>query len=524
MADYSVDAATGLINVRRDDGSVIQVAPQARPGLEAAGITAVDDPNAGGGASRSYPGFEIVDDPAAAERLRQQGGAAVEESPSQAYKRIAAEPPRERKEAMAEAPVDIPDPPDQRPAASPVRRIPGEFTKVGETRQLGANITGEQIDAEVGAYQSTQDVLARQRDDMAIAQEHARQEAERAVLEGREQLDAQRARRLEIDSDINALAKRRDEAQAAAEAAAVDPAKLMGRAPWTVALAALAQGLQASANANMASAQIRMGQAPTMTFDSNFLQQALDADVARQKMLYEQAKDTARAHDSRYREALDLYGTPEDAAKAIEAQDLAMLQQWAVTQKSRVTDAQQLQAYDMQISELERMKQERITQLEDASAAKVTEQWAQQPDRYVGGGAKQKPAVAEVDSDLAELDAADRWAASLQARGETQVPGYGGNVVSRGLSAAGEYITGSPDEDVGQARKHVERVAGLVQSKYGKSDADAAKAKNEVLGNKTLVQFRKSIADQRARLKRKRAAAAGEAAPVAPGAVPGERR
>ena len=397
MATYS---PADLMPVQLPDGSVVRMRPT--PGLEAyngAGFTSGTPPVGAGGGGDAAPAEPMTpgqQDVAKAIALQEADAAGVGKSHQSLTPNAGRDPfggqafdeytsgVESRKQGSSLQDVPDKEPEAAAPAASPrpARLIKGGPTKTSWQVQPGAAITGERIDAIEKAYNDQIEQQKKQRDDLETAQANARIDQKLALQQKQEVLDQQRVRRIGIDQDIADLNKQRDAMQTRARAHAVDPSRLIKEKPWLLMLTALGSAFQGAAQRT---SEIYAGQPfqPIATKDA--MKDAIEMDIRNQQLEYEQATDQATLADNRYKEALDLYGTPEAAAKAIEAQDLELAQSWVDMHKQQMTDQDQIAALEAVSGDLERSKQQKLAELEDATAAKVTENWQNIPDRWVGG-------------------------------------------------------------------------------------------------------------------------------------------
>lgn len=473
------------------------------PGLDAAGVTAADDPGGlapfdpslgGGGLApiqvAPKPPPELPAGATDEQRIRNVFDPAVSMSMAPGVETIPTSPKEQAGkianvvsgQGNAGDTTDVPDPSGAGAQAAPRGRyVAGGPQKAAWQVQKGDAITGERQDATEGAYDARIGQADRAAEAVEEAQANARIEAGLANLQRQDLLDQERSRRMAIDRDIQALNAKRDEMQAAAEAKAVDPSRLIKEKPWAAMIAGLGMALQGAAQRE---AEIRAGQPFRPIESANWLKDAVDRDIEAQQLEYEQAKDAASVANNRYREAIDLYGTPEAAKQALAAQDLGVAQRWLEIRQQEATDQTQLAALKAVAADVELEKQKHLAELETAAADKVTEQWRQTPGQWVGpGGPGRGGKLTEGQinnrSQLQRLEEAEAYLISQKRRGETTVPGtgVGGKLLKKiaGVVGAESLLP----EDYTQGERAGSVITSVAQEPLGKSDTDRKAAAQE---------------------------------------------
>lgn len=523
-----------LIPVTLPDGRVVRM--MRTPGLDAAGVTAADDPSGlnpynpaigGGGLAPIQVTPKAPPElPAGAtdeQRVRNVFDPAVSMSMAPGVETIPTTPKEQAGkianvvsgQGNAGDTTDVPDPMGAGATAAPRGHyVEGGPQKAAWQVQKGEAITGERQDATEGAYDRRIGLADQAAAAAEEAQANARIEAGLANLQRQDLLDQERSRRMAIDRDIQALNSKRDEMQAAAEAKAVDPSRLIKEKPWAAMIAGLGMALQGAAQRE---AEIRAGQPFRPLASENWLKDAVDRDIEAQQLEYEQATDAASVANNRYREAIDLYGTPEAAKQALAAQDLGVAQRWLEIRQQEATDQTQLAALKAVAADVELEKQKHLAELETAAADKVTEQWKQTPGQWVGPGgpgaaSKIKPGSKEA-LELADLEeqeraalAAEQYANSLVNKGESSLPGYSlpGAIAKKALTG----IAGNAGKTAEQAEtdKHINSLASALKRPGENSDSDFERIQGRVAGNGGPEALRDEARRARQAIQRKRAA------------------
>lgn len=284
---------------------------------------------------------------------------------------------------------DLPDAPRQRAAApafpggSPVRRIPGGIQLAGYRHREGlpmsdADMTDavglKRTELEAGERKYAADLKAEAKATEAEANELAFQHA---------RLAGEREKRKRIDDGLReAEAKWQQREQALND---IPPAKMSGFWEDKGIAGALGAAMTLVANGLLAARQGRGG-------NDGFTQirDIQNSWVAEKRDQYERAADAATRARSRYGQLLELYGTPEQAEKALQAEAAVVtgkqIENFARmnTIPGKVAALQALQAQNGQ--EVIKLRNELLA----ARRGEIEKTFVNKPDQYVGGPAKLK--------------------------------------------------------------------------------------------------------------------------------------
>lgn len=395
----------GLARQVDEFGNPIPGMPGMVPGLGApTGLTAIDPgaarPGQPGGAPLSGGGKGVTNEPsrgiASAPGITGPGGQGVSDGGSRGVASGAPVNPYsddDKAGATGSDTTTVPDPMQghsQGPQYAPrrTRKIPGGDKRVAFAIQRGTALSGEERDAIDAPYDSAVEGLQGNLRELELRQQEQQQARELMNQKRQFQIDNERIRRRGIDRQIEESARTRDLAQKDAEAAAVDPNRFINNMSTTAKVFAGLGILVSGFTEGYAAGLQGRAAGPNQALE-NFMQLWRD-DNERQQIEYEQAKDKADLANNRYAEKLQLYGDPESAKKALEADELALSQSILMSKMQGTQDLAARQNIQMAIAGIEEKKQAINTELDMLEKDKATEQWQNIPDQYITTGGPPK--------------------------------------------------------------------------------------------------------------------------------------
>ena len=402
---YSLDPNDpNLLRVQLESGQVVPMAAHLAPQLQASGIMMQQGPGGvgplasdGGGGAGNEP--ETLDADNGFAPLNEGSGGAPGQVPSSAGNSTQTSTyetdPQQGAYVAPQATVhgsaptqELPAPAAQ-PQGSGWGATQGKSIMTGRSVSGGGGISEENKQGLSSAYDSQKAALQGHHDKLAEQKEQLRADTIIELAKQDAQLEEARNRRVALNKKLDDAEAQRREKQAKAEAAAVDPERwFRDRPTWAKALTGIATAISAASQRYIEGLQ---GQSSQPLRGVEIIRQAWQDDVANQKLLFEQAKDETDLADNRYQEMLRLYGTPEDAEKALVAQDMALTQKWLEAQAQEVQDTETLEGIKGLIAGLEVEKQSEIAKLAASHNSSVSESFTYVPPQMTYDGVPVDP-------------------------------------------------------------------------------------------------------------------------------------
>lgn len=397
---YSLDPNDpNLLRVQLESGQVVPMAAHLAPQLQASGIMMQQGPGGvgplasdGGGGAGNEP--ETLDADNDFAPLNEGSGGAPGQVPSSAgnatqTSTFESDPQQgtyvaPQAHVTGTAPTQELPAPAAQPQGSGWGSTQGKAIMTGRSVSGGGGISEENKKGLSSAYDSQKGALQGHYDKLEEQKAQLRADTVIELAKQDSQLEEARNRRVALNKKLDEADAARREKQAKAEAAAVDPERwFRDRPTWAKALTGIATAISAASQRYVEGLQ---GQSSQPLRGVDIIRQAWQDDIANQKLLFEQAKDETDLADNRYQEMLRLYGTPEDAEKALVAQDMALTQKWLEAQAQEVQDTETLEGIKGLIAGLEVEKQSEIAKLAASHNSSVSESFTYVPPQMTYNG------------------------------------------------------------------------------------------------------------------------------------------